>query len=98
MKEYQLWQLILYPSLQILAGFAVTRRFGWAWDSAFILVTLCFLSVITGTYMLLYTLEQVLMVANWNADTPKREPVVVKSYVNEPKQMTTTKVRYDTER
>jgi hypothetical protein len=97
MKEYRLWQLILYPSLQLLTGFVLSRRYGWAWDTGFILISLCFLSVMTGAYMLLYTLEQVLKVQAWDATTPpKQEPTKVPNLGG--LQMTTLSVKYDTER
>jgi len=97
MKEYQLWQLVLYPSLQILTGFCLSRRYGWAWDTGFILVSSCFLSIITALYILLCSLEHALRMQSWDLETTsKREPVTVS--INNLNQLATVGVRYDTER
>lgn len=74
------------------------RHFGIAWDSVLIFVYLVFLAIVTTLYMLLYTLEQVLRVRNWDAPIePKKE------YINHPInlntfQLSTPQVKYDVER
>ena len=98
MKEYRLWQLVLYPSLQLLSGFAITRRFGWAWDTGFILISLCLLSVLTCAYMLLYTLECILRAAYWEgADHKVLQPVKPIPNLNV-YHLEVVKVKQDTER
>jgi hypothetical protein len=98
MKEYKLSHLFFYPSMQILTGFALTRHFGTAWDTVIIMVTLCFLSIVTGLYMLLRSLEYVLRLQAWDAPTPKNEPVKVPIQNLNNFQMTTYKIKQDTDR
>ena len=96
-KEYKLWQLVLYPSAQIFTGFALTRHIGWAWDTAFILFSLCFLAVNMSAYMVLRTKKKVLLVKAW--DAPKiQEPVKVQIKSMNQFESVTQSVKRDTER
>ena len=97
MKEYKLWELILYPSMQIMTGFFLSRRFGWAWDTVLVTVFLCVLSILTGIYILLGTLVQVMQIINWNTPESKREPVIVKTQFNQ-LHAATVGIKFDTER
>jgi hypothetical protein len=74
----KLWQMILYPTLQIMIGFALSRQYGWAWDTAFVLIATSILAVLTAVYILLQTLEQVLRAQGYEAQVnPPRQPVTV---------------------
>lgn len=86
--------------MQITAGFVLSRRFGWYWDTAFVLISLCFLSALTGLYMLLYSLEMVIRAESFDARVnPKREPVVVATHaVNQLYELKVPGLKADTER
>jgi hypothetical protein len=100
MNGYKLWQLILYPTAQILIGFALSRRYGWAWDTVVVLLSLCLMATFTSIYILLSEVEQVLRSQAYdNQINPPRQPVTVNVPDLNPKfGLTLRPVQIDVER
>jgi len=93
----KIWQMIFYPTLQVVLGLAIREQLGARWDTAVVLLALIFFGSCTAIQILIQEATRMLQAQGYEAIVnPKRSPVTVA--VPNLNQMTTDKVVIDVER
>lgn len=91
--------MILYPTLQVMIGFAIRQYFGARWDTDIVLVALSLLSILTGIHILFQTLGQVLRAQAYDHQiAPPFRQVTVIPNLNQTYALTLHTVQIDVER